>query len=126
MSQMNEIPTVKIEDNPLMEINKSLGQAVENISTASLDFIESLKSGNIPTEKELERFSKSISRMKDNAMKTKKSCSGNCKKTERRIQLLRESLQKTKKSIGVISNSEILEICNDGLDKDEELSLKIK
>lgn len=124
MGQINEIPTVKIEENPLIEINKSLGQAVENISAASLDFIENLKSGNMPTEKELERFSKSIARMKDNATKTKKACSGNCKKTDRRIQLLRESLQKTKKSIGVISNSEILEICNDGLEKDEELSLK--
>lgn len=124
MDQTNEIPTVTLEDNSLIEINKSLGQAVDDISTASLAFIESLKLGETPTEKELEQFSKSITRMKDNATKTKKSCSGNCKKTERRIQLLRESLQKTKKSVGVISNSEILEICNDGLEKDEELSLK--
>lgn len=124
MGQTNEIPTVTLEGDSLVEINKSLGQAVEDISTASLTFIEALKSGKIPTEKELEQFSKSITRMKDNATKTKKSCSGNCKKTERRIQLLRESLQKTQKSVGIISNSEILEICNDGLEKDEELSLK--
>lgn len=124
MGQTNKIPTVTLAEDSLVEINKSLGQAVEDISTTSLAFIDALKSGKTPTEKELEQLSKSITRMKDNATKTKKSCSGNCKKTERRIQLLRESLQKTKKSIGVISNSEVLKICNEGLEKDEELSLK--